>query len=98
MTYRFQSQNYKKYAVANIINCKSAQNLGKKMQELWRVSPLGYKASKGQLNMHGVDKRDNTHHYFKTIIQRRQDLRERLMNYLLENNTGHFSFLYWKQV
>lgn len=68
------------------------------MQELPRVSPLGYKVSEGQLNVHRVDKRDSTHCYLKTIIQRRKDLRERLMNYQLENNTGQFSFLYWKQV
>lgn len=68
------------------------------MQELPRVSPLGYKVSKGQLNVHGVDKRDSTHCYLKTIIQRRKDLRERLMNYQLENNTVQFSFVYLKQV
>lgn len=63
------------------------------MQELWKVSPLGYKISEAQLNMHRVDKHDNTHHHLKTIIQRRQDLRERLMNYHVRKQYKTFFLL-----
>lgn len=43
--------------------------------------------------MHGVDKRDNTHRHLKTIIQRRQDLRERLMNYQVRKQYRTFFLL-----
>lgn len=41
---------------------------------------LATKVSEGQLKP-GVEKSDNSHSYLKTIIQRRQNLRETLMNY-----------------